>query len=671
MSSRVDIESTDDLTTRERLDRFAYALFGRFYRNKSEYSALNRHLKQSRMGVPVDVYLSRALFYSITVAVVGVAIGLLLGIAFWEFFAGIETDVTTSNEFVILFIEFSKANASIIVPFIMSVVIGLTLLFISERAFMWYPKNVAGDRGRDINGNLSRAILFLYSVSKGGTNIITSFKALADAEGYGEVSEEFSAIVRLIEFQNEDIITALQQVAINTPSDEFQEFLEDMITTIESGADLESFLEQQEEKTREAAMNDQEENLEFLELIGEMYLMIPAVAGLMVFIFAVAIGITGGDLLTETAFYIYLATPLITIIFAVIVNTITREKSEQIKTLQTDITLTKPDYKTLFDSNTDSRLIRVIESIVFNILFGIESSKVKYEQLKRLLFENPLYTIAFTLPMSIGTIHYFNISEVAQLSVDGFLASPLWNTVVYVAIPLYIILIPIILLYEVEARRRRKVMNRLPEILRTTSETNKRGIKFEDTLKLVGKNSDGYVANEIEKSYNNITWTGDVHQSLVRLANTLRVPRLTKTVTLITKAYQISGDVSNVLDTAAKDVEAQAKIDAKQKQGGQQTMVIILLIFFISLGVILAIQSEFIAVFESVMNEAGEDGLEEVGFGGGFDPEMLRLLALHFPAMLGVTAGLLIGALGNGRVESGLKYSIGLFTITLIAFALI
>lgn len=115
----------------------------------------------------------------------------------------------------------------------------------------------------------------MYALSSGGMNRLEVTEAVAESNDvYGEVAKEFQIIQQELQYFDVDYREALRNRAVETPSSELQDFLTDMLSIIDSGGDLTTFLDDKRKKHAKETRAMQERSLDTLELIGEMYLTI-------------------------------------------------------------------------------------------------------------------------------------------------------------------------------------------------------------------------------------------------------------------------------------------------------------------------------------------------------------------------------------------------------------
>ncbi|MFB6217382.1 MAG: type II secretion system F family protein, partial [Candidatus Aenigmatarchaeota archaeon] len=133
-------------------------------------------------------------------------------------------------------------DLTIPVSFLASIVVSVVAAALGFVIFYLYPSQKASERSKSIKANLPFAINHMSAIASSQVPPYVIFKLLAKFEEYGEVSNEAERIIRNVDVFGQDITTSLEQVAKTTPSDEFEEFLSGMISTIKTGGNLEDYL---------------------------------------------------------------------------------------------------------------------------------------------------------------------------------------------------------------------------------------------------------------------------------------------------------------------------------------------------------------------------------------------------------------------------------------------
>lgn len=660
-----DEEIRSDLTYQSRLDSIAYTLFGGFFRGKdATYSRFNRALKQARIPVSYDVYLSRIVLYSSIAAISGIIIGILGTILFGELLL----ELGLSVNFPPSITKFLESNALLIRGVVVTFV-SVTLLFSSVLGILYYwPYYVAAERGREIDSQLPDATTFMYAMSRGGVTVLDVMRAVAESgDTYEHVAEEFSAIVNNVDYVSEDLQTAVREEAAVTPSDELQQFLEDLLNVIDSGSDLEQFFYNKSSRYLDKKKETQEQTLDVLELMSEAYTTLFVASPIFVIVILMVMGLMGSAQLSYMYAMTYFALPVGAVIFTVLMKIINPGGGAGRGTLERtfiDNFVRSPEISDELQSDPRYKKHKRNERIQsVRDLILLPFTKMK---------ETPLYTLFLTVPIAAGYLLFMYFSGPVEVSHQNFVEKPIWATLTLMVIPIYILCLPISILYEWRARKERAIMAKLPEAFKSAAEANQRGLDIQESFQLVAQNMGGTLSKELRYAFQQASWTGNVNDALVGMANRIKVPRLTRTVKVITEANESSGDVQSVLEVAAKDVENVYKLDKKRKQNALTYLIIIIVAFFIALGVIAMLDSAFLTTISSQNSSTSQAGSDSGPGGGGFGSlpvEKFRLAFMHTTMVLGMTAGLVSGAMTNNRAQSGLKFSLVAIVIALVVFA--
>ena len=202
--------------------------------------------------------------------------------------------------------------------FLMSL-LGMTLC----AGFMiYYPNMLIKKRTASINTNLPFAIDHMSSIVASGVPPAAMFRLLSESKEYGDVSLEIEKISNYIDIFGYDLLTAIKSIAITTPSPQFKEFLDGLVSTIETGGSLKNYLSQ---KSQEAILSYKIERQKYVEIIGtysDIYTGV-LIAAPLFFVSALSlVSILGGkiggyNVETIISFGTYLVIPLLNIAFIV------------------------------------------------------------------------------------------------------------------------------------------------------------------------------------------------------------------------------------------------------------------------------------------------------------------------------------------------------------------
>ena len=128
-----------------------------------------------------------------------------------------------------------------------------------------YPTILSNKRKTSIETNLPFAINHMAAVAESGATPYSMFKVLAHFKEYGEMSREAERIVRNVDIFGLDETASIKEVIANAPSEEFKQFMEGILSTIQSGGNLKRYLR---EKSREAMLNYRLSRQKYTEVVS-------------------------------------------------------------------------------------------------------------------------------------------------------------------------------------------------------------------------------------------------------------------------------------------------------------------------------------------------------------------------------------------------------------------
>jgi len=636
-------------------------------------------LEQARMSTTAELYLSRALAVGTIAGGVLWLLGTVLG---WAVFAlGLVSPDIISLGLPTPDAATADALNALTVPAVTvasGVVFGSIGFALGFGTLVAVPYSTASGRKREINMLLPDAISFMYALSVGGLNQLEILEAMARADDtYGEVAREFRSIVRETEYFGTDYRNAIREQAMVTPSDELSQFLSDMLSIVNSGGSMEDFLDDKKEKHLRTAEQEQETVLETLELFGEMYMTLSLFPLLLIIILVIMsmLGQSQERLLYAT---VYGLIPLTGVGFLVLVSTVKQDE---------------PGDGYLQPSNSSDRLQQVtreglvhmglIESFVgeFRIFDRIRSREGTHKTARLLrrphLFfrDHPLYTLVVTVPAAAVLLGVAVANGGAPLSWDGMLRNPVWGTFVWWYVPAYVVGIPLAVFHTWNVRSRNAVVGKLSDTLRKLSSANDTGQTLLESVETVADTSSGKLADEFEAMHAKVNYGMSLRSALVEFNNKYHIPRLARTVKLISKAQEASSQITEVLTTAAQASETQDDIERERKSRTRMQVAIILMTYLTLLGVMAILKTQFLDVMAGLASQAsgGGDSLSGQGlnFGGGIDTDLLSVLFFHAVTLQAALSGFISGYIRNADIVSGVTFVVVLQTIALLVWMVV
>jgi flagellar protein FlaJ len=651
-------EEQDSLS--KKVDRFAYNLFGNYFKSKkNSYAGYRKKINQARMEVGYDMYLARITLYSLITGVVGILLGILLTWVLAQ--VGVTETMTAALNVPPAVESFLASYRTYIVGFFLSVILAAVFGGIAGGILYYVPSFKAGERQRKIDNTLPYAVTFMYALSRGGMNVLEVMEKLSNADDvYGEVANEFDMILRDMDYFGNDLRIALRNASDMTPSDNLADFLDDLLSVIDSGGEITPFMLNKSQQYHEIKKQDQKGFLDTLALMSESYVTAFVAAPLFIIIITAIMSVMGGANLMQLYAIIYFVLPLASIGFAFVIDIISSGGDGSTDQLQREREpFELEDVEEIADRSDDDRLEDLVRAK------KLQGTKDFIRDPLSKVREEPLISLGFTIPVALLFAAVTVLTGYATLSFEAFKNAPVSNTIYVAIIPMLIIITPLSYYHEKKQRRNKKVIRELPETLKKLSSANETGMTLNESLLLVSETSQGILAEEFKKVHNEVQWDTGINDALVGFANRLKIPRVSRTVKLITKANESSGNIQEVLEVAARDVDTAYKLDRERFQNMIIYTVIILVSFLVFLFVIVILQNQFLSVMAE--EAAGFDS----GGGGGFSIDEVpvdtySMIFFHASVIQGFFSGLVAGQMGEDHVLSGLKYGI---VMTLIAVA--
>ena len=159
-----------------------------------------------------------------------------------------------------------------------------------------YPISIRETRKRDIEVNLPFALTHMAAVAESGAPPLTIFKILSQFEEYGEISKEAGRIKRDVEVFGLDALSALKERIQKTPSQKFQDILQGMLNSIQSGGDIRSYLSEESKKSMfDYAVRKQKYN-ELMSVYADLYTALLLAAPMIFIVVLSMLAILGGNI---------------------------------------------------------------------------------------------------------------------------------------------------------------------------------------------------------------------------------------------------------------------------------------------------------------------------------------------------------------------------------------
>lgn len=536
----------------------------------------------------------------------------------------------------------------------------------------WYPVYVADARSRQIEAALPSTIAFVYALSRSGMSFPEVIRIVSRHEAtYGEAAAEFGVAVRHVDTFGVDVITALQHVSQHTPSSQFGEFTENLVSVLQSGHSLSSFLERQYQEYQTEAESQQERILGLLGTLAEAYVTVLVAGPLFLITILVVIGITVGGTARPLQALIYLVLPLGNLVFVIYLSMVTDSmipgQSSEGEPAPVTPAASGPSPDARPDgggpaATADDALIRSnVERLQYRRRY--RAIRDRFANPLGTVFERPVLTFAVTVPIALIAI---GLRLQGAITPDGVDVTAVDDAV---ALSLLFVLVTFAAFYELQRRRIDAIEAAVPDLLDRLASVNEAGTSIVLAIDHVRGSELGPLSDELDRVWADVQWGAELTSALWRFEARVRTRAVSRVVTLLTEAMNASGNLGTVLRIAAR----QAASDRRLKRERAQVMVEYMIVVYVSYLVFLFIVTVLTAyLLPNIPTDI--EAASDVGGLGGFSAEDMatyETLFYHATIVQGLLSGLIAGQLSTGDVRAGAKHAALMIALSLILFAIL
>ena len=162
--------------------------------------------------------------------------------------------------------------------------------------FYFYPSSLRGGRSKKMKLELPFALVHMSAVAGSGAKPIAIFELLAESGEFVELKTEIKKILNYVNLFGYNLSTAMKAVSRSTPSKEFKELLEGLVSTIETGGNLSGYLNEKAQDALSTYKLDRKKQVDALATYSDVYTAILIAAPLLLIVTLAIINSIGGQL---------------------------------------------------------------------------------------------------------------------------------------------------------------------------------------------------------------------------------------------------------------------------------------------------------------------------------------------------------------------------------------
>lgn len=489
----------------------------------------------------------------------------------------------------------------------------------------WYlPIYNINKRKKNIDLFLPYAINFISSMAIAGISPSEIFQSLSTISVYGEIQKEAKKIAKEISIMGNDSITALKNAIMISPSKKFRAFLQGIIGTIQSGSSLHTYLSDIAEKYMQEDLNERKKDLDLLGVFAEVLVLAVIAFPILLVIILTIIGFFGGSMESSFSILLIFSFIILPVIYAM--------------------------FYFLIKSTSFERLVNVRQEKSFSIKEYFLNNKTSIQILLLSSFFIPLIFIIISIFVYTGSIEY-----------NLFLY---WD---FVFLSLLIIIGPIGIYKYLDMKKRKEMQKRLPEFLTEVGNSLSTGMNIFEAVKSAEKGHYGQLHPEIKKMKTQLSWNVSIKDVFFDFAARMKSAIVYRIVIAIDKALIMGGRTPKIFKAAAEEAHQINQIENQRKSIMSIYAVVIVVCFFVLLGIVLILNGTFFSSFFKIQSNQAEKvaGVMKLSV---FNPLMLKYTLFSFVFVQSIGNGMLAGFMMDGKLSSGIRYSLFLGVISIVIF---
>ncbi len=225
--------------------------------------------------------------------------------------------------------------------------------------------------------------------------------------------------------------------------------------------------------------------------------------------------------------------------------------------------------------------------------------------------------------------------------------------------------LPILLTYYLEYSKIKKIEVYLPDFLRDVSESVRAGMTLPTAFYNASQGDYGPLSKDMRKIAAQLSWGISMPEALTRYAKKTKSKLVKQALMIIVESYQSGGEIATVLETVSTDVKTLKELEMERKSKLSVYIISTYFIFFLFLGIILILTKTFLPATPQLQSVSAI-----LGRGGGvpMSEEDFRTVYFHLCLIEAFFAGLISGQMGEASIIAGIKHSVILVIVTILAF---
>jgi len=219
-------------------------------------------------------------------------------------------------------------------------------------------------------------------------------------------------------------------------------------------------------------------------------------------------------------------------------------------------------------------------------------------------------------------------------------------------------------------KRKREIMEKLPDFLRDIANSTASGMTIYDSIKSASEGDYGQLTPELQMMASQLSWGIPVNETLTNFGERINNNEVKRLSITINKALEIGGNSAAVFNAAAKELDQIRRVEQQRRTEMSMYSIVIFISFFVFLAVILIING---TIFQAIYDLQGKMAGKAIGNIriADIDPSAVGNMFFTFVFVQSLGGGLLGGFMMEGRLSGGIKQAVILILISFITFKIL
>lgn len=244
-----------------------------------------------------------------------------------------------------------------------------------------------------------------------------------------------------------------------------------------------------------------------------------------------------------------------------------------------------------------------------------------------------------------------------------------WDQMLVIA--LMITLFPPAVIEFMNLQWERGIDKNIPRLLREIAESGQTGLTLTRAIEVSSERDYGPLTKELKQLVVQLSWGSSLEDALRAFAKRAKTKLAQRTADLIIEVARSGGDTQAVMEQVNRHIGELQSIDRERYAAMRPYSAVVYIAFGVFLFTdIMLIKSFFTQIVQlqaKVMATAGGGGSVFAG-AGSVDVKFLKQALFHAVVIQAVFGGLIAGKMSEGRLGAGLKHTLILLAIALVAF---